>query len=354
MHREVSYVAKLIIVVALMVCAPATSLAGDFYKGKTLRFIVGASPGGGYDTYTRLVARYIGKYIPGKPTTLVQNMTGAGMLIAANYVYRRARPDGLSLGIFNNSLIVQKAIGDPKIKINFGKMGWVGAPSVGIPVCMVMGFTGLRTLEDVLKYKKPLKVGATRAGSSGHDIPLILNKVLGTNFKVITGYRGTAPTRVALQRHELEAFCSQWESMRVTARSMLDAKGGEKLIPFIVHSRGTDPETKNLPLFREAIKGKKNLAVYNAWTAQMDFQRPLSLPPGTPKDRLKILRKGFEAALKDPQLLAEAKKSKLIITYVSGVRVEKLVGQILSMSQEVRESLEFLIRKKKGGGRKRS
>ncbi len=335
--------------VFLAVSISTTALAEDFYKGKTIRFVVGAAPGGGYDTYTRLIARHIGKYIPGNPTTLVQNMTGAGMLIAANYTYRKAKPDGLTLGIFNNALIVQKGLGDPRIKIDFRKMGWVGTPSVGEPVCMVMGFTGLKTLEDVLNYKKPLKVGATRAGSTGHDVPIILNKVLGTNFKVITGYTGTATTRIALQSRELEAFCSQWESMRVTARAMLDAPGDDKLIPFIVHSRWQDPEIKDLPLFRDVIKGEKNLAIYNAWVAQMEFQRPLSVPPGTPKERLEILRRGLAAALKDPELLAEAKKAKLIITSVPGQKVEKLVDGVLSMPQDVRESLEFLVRKKKKG-----
>lgn len=348
MNAKVSFLLGLLIVsLAVSSGRPGSAYAEDFYKGKMIRFIVGASPGGGYDTYTRLISRYIGKYIPGNPATMVQNMPGAGFLIAANYLNRRAKPDGLILGIINNSLIMQKGLGDPKIKIDFRKIGYVGAPSVGIPVCMVMGFTGLRTLEDVLKYKKPLQVGATRAGSTGHDLPKILNKVLGTKFKVVTGYGGTAPVRVALQARELNAFCSNWESMRVTARSMLDAKGGDKLIPFIVHSRYPDPEIKDLPLFREAIKGKKNLAVYNAWTAQMEFQRPFMLPPGTPKERIGILRKAFKAALEDPKLLADAKKSKLIITYVSGEQIEKYVDDILSMPQHVIESLDFLVRKKK-------
>jgi hypothetical protein len=212
---------------------------------------------------------------------------------------------------------------------------------------MVMAFTGLKTLEDVLNYKKPLRVGATRAGSTGHDIPLILNKVLGTNFEIITGYGGTATTRIAMQTRELNALCSNWESMRVTARSMLDAKGDDNLIPFLIHSRQPDPEVKDLPLFREVIKGKKKLAIYNAWTSQMDFQRPVALPPGVPKDRIAILRKAYGKALKDPELLAQAKKSKFIITHVPGERVVELVDEILSMPPEIKKSLEFLVRKTK-------
>lgn len=325
---------------------PAVTMAEDFYQGKTLRMMVFGAPGGGYDTYTRMLARHFGRHIPGNPSTVVENMTGAGGLVLANYLYKRAEPDGLSVGTFNNSLIVQRALGDPRIRIDFEKFGWVGAPSVGAPVCMVMGSTGLKTLEDVLEYDKPLKVGATRAGSTGYDLPLIMNKTLGTNFEVVPGFSGTATTRVALQKGELQAFCSQWESMRVTARSMLDAPGDKKLIPFIINERAwDDPQVKNLPTFKEAIKDPKKYAIYESWAFQMDFQRAFSAPPGTPKGRIDILRDAFMKTLKDPELLKEAEKMDLVITPVPGEKVEKLVGQILDMPADVKESLSFLVRK---------
>ena len=334
------------LLVFLVLSTSAKAIAEDFYQGKTIRFIVGVAPGGGYDTYARAVARHISRHIPGNPATVVENMTGAGGLVAANYLYKQGKPDGLTMAMFNNSLVVQKGLGDPRIGIDFRKLGWIGAPSIGVPVCMVMGFTGLKTLDDVLKYKKPLKVGATRAGSTGYDLPLILNETLGTKFEVVSGFTGTATTRVALQKHELEAFCSQWESMRVTARSMLDAPGDDKLIPFIVSDRWEDPEVKNLPLFKDVIKDPKKYAIYRAWASQMDFQRPFSVPPGTPKDRIAILRKGLANVLKDPVLLQEAKKSKLVITAVSGEQTEKLVDEILSMPPDVKQSLAFLVRQK--------
>jgi tripartite-type tricarboxylate transporter receptor subunit TctC len=321
--------------------------AEDFYQGKTIRFIVGVAAGGGYDTYARAVARHISRHIPGNPATVVENMTGAGGLVAANYLYKQGKPDGLTMAMFNNSLVVQKGLGDPRIGIDFRKLGWIGAPSIGVPVCMVMGFTGLKTLDDVLKYKKPLKVGATRAGSTGYDLPLILNETLGTKFEVVSGFTGTATTRVALQKHELEAFCSQWESMRVTARSMLDAPGEDKLIPFVISERWEDPEVKDLPLFKDVIKDPKKYAIYRAWASQMDFQRPFSVPPGTPKGRIAILRKALADTLKDPELLKEANKAKLVITAVSGEKTQKLVDEILSMPPDVKQSLAFLVRKKR-------
>lgn len=322
-------------------------MADDFYNGKTIRFVVGSAPGGGYDTYTRLIARHIGRYIPGSPATVVENMDGAGGLIAANYLYKRAVPDGQTIAVFNNANIVQKALGDPRINIDFRKLDWIGAPSVGAPMCMIMGFTGLKTLDDVLKSTKPLKMGANRAGSTGHDLPLILNQALGTRFEVISGYSGTSKIRVALQSRELDGFCSQWESMRVTARAMLDAEGNNKLIPYVMSEKWEDPEVKSLPLFKDVIKDPNKFAIYKAWADQMDFQRPLSLPPGTPKERLEVLRKALADVLKDKTLLEEAKKAKLVITHVSGEKAAKLVDEILSMPEDAKKSLSFLVRTKK-------
>jgi tripartite-type tricarboxylate transporter receptor subunit TctC len=338
-------IAVLTVFLILGLCS--TAGASDFYQGKTLRLMVFGAPGGGYDTYTRMIARHISHYIPGNPSTVVENMTGAGGLVLANYLYKIAKPDGLTFGTFNNSLIVQKALGDPRIRVDFRKYGWIGAPSIGAPSCMVMGFTGLKTLDDVLKYAKPLKVGCTRAGSTGCDLPQIMNKTLGTKFDIISGYSGTSTTRVALQKRELQAFCSNWESMRVTARSMLNAPGDDKLIPFIISERWDDPEVKNIPTFKEAIKDPKKYAIYEGWAFQMEFQRAFALPPGTPKERLNILRGAFIETLKDPELLAEAKKAHLVITPVPGKKVDELVEKILNMPPEVKENLSFLVRKPK-------
>ena len=336
------------IVALLLAVVSKPTLAAEYYKGKKIRFIVGSAAGGGYDTYTRMIARNIGRYIPGKPTAVVENMAGAGGLIAANYIYKRAAPDGLTVAVFNNSNIVQKALGDPKINIDFQKLGWIGAPSVGAPMCMIMGFTGLKTLDNVLKSTKSLKMGANRAGTTGYDLPLILNETLGTKFDVISGFTGTAKIRVALQTHELEGFCSNWESMRVTARSMLDAKGDSRLIPFVISEKWEDPEVKDLPLFKNVIKDAKKFEIFRAWAGQMDFQRPLSFPPGTPTERLEILRKALAEVLQDKALLEEAKKSKLIVTYVSGERTAGLVKEILSMPADAKKSLAFLVRSQKG------
>ena len=324
--------------------AVSKALADDFYNGKTIHFVVGAPAGGGYDTYARAVARHLGKHLPGNPTSVVENMDGAGSLIAANYVYNKAEPDGLTIGVWISGQIIRQALGDRGPRFDGRKFGWIGAPSKGSPTCAIMGFTGMKTWDDVLHSKRPIRMGGVRAGTAYDDAPTILNNVAGTKFEVITGYKGTSPIRIAMQSREVEGACLGWESMRVSNRAMLDAKGDDRLIPFITHKRLEDPEVKDLPLFTEAIKGKDNLATYNTWAASYEFQRPFSLPPGAPPERLQTLRKAFAATLRDPALLAEAKKMKLDIDPVSGEDIDGYVKQIYSMSDKVERNLSFLVK----------
>ena len=194
MKRAIT-IAALIIGIGLMVnFAPSMAEADDFYAGKTIRFIVGAPAGGGYDTYTRSIARHLGKHIPGNPTMVIENMDGAGSLIAANYTYNKAAPDGLNIGVWISGQIIRGALGDHSIKFDGQKFGWIGAPSNGSPTCAIMGFTGLKTWDDVLHSKRPIKMGGVRAGTSYTDVPHILNKVAGTKFDVISGLRAPPPS----------------------------------------------------------------------------------------------------------------------------------------------------------------
>jgi tripartite-type tricarboxylate transporter receptor subunit TctC len=208
----------------------------------------------------------------------------------------------------------------------------------------MMGFSGLKTWDDVRNSTRTIKMGGVRAGTAYDDAPTILNNVAGTKFDVITGFPGTAPIRLALQKREVEGACLGWESMRVSNRAMLDAKGDDKLIPFLTHKKLEDPEVKDLPLFTDVIKGEDNLATYKTWAASYEFQRPFTVPPGTPKERLEILRKAFAATLSDPDFLAEAKKTKLDIEPVKGEEIDGYVKQIYSMSAKVKENLGFLVR----------
>jgi hypothetical protein len=186
-------------------------------------------------------------------------------------------------------------------------------------------------------------MGSTGPGSTYDDLPQILDRTLGTKFKVISGYEGTSTILVAMRRKEVDGGCWGWESARTTARPMLDAKGEEKLIPFLIHSREPDPEVKDLPLIPEVIKGEDNLSAYRTWAGTYEFQRPFTVPPGTPKERLQLLRKGFADTMKDTEFIAEAEKSKLETTYVSGEEIEKYVSEIMSITPKAKELLGFLM-----------
>jgi tripartite-type tricarboxylate transporter receptor subunit TctC len=343
--KTIFYHLTIVLGLVLTAISPTTGDAEDFYAGKTIRFVVGYAPGGGYDTYTRAVARYFGRFVPGDPSTVVENMDGAGSLLSANHLYSKADPDGLTIGVWNGGMVMQQALGAKAVLFDARKFGFIGAPSKGLPVCAIMGFTGLRTLDDVMHSKEKIRVGATRPGAGTDDIPKLMNKLMGAKFLVISGYKGTAPIRVAMQRREVDGACWTWDSMRVTARAMLDATGDDKLIPYIVHGKSEDAEVKDLPQFTEVIKGKENLAAFKAYLLQYEFQRPFTLPPNTPKERLQVLRKAFKETLHDQEFLAEAKKSKILIEYVSGEESEKYVDEILSIPSGAKEKLQFLARR---------
>jgi tripartite-type tricarboxylate transporter receptor subunit TctC len=336
MNKKFLCLVKLVIGLPFLV-GPQPAALGDQL------FIVGLPPGGGYDTYTRAVARHIGRHIPGNPVTIVQNMVGAASLNAAHYIYNKANPDGLTVGIWNSGLVLRQALGDRSVKFEADQFGWIGAPSKGYLTCAIMGFTGLKTRKDVLNSKKPIKMGGSRPGQPSFDLPRILNLTLGTKFDLVSGYEGTSRIRIAMQIREVDGACWGWESMRTTARSMLDASGDDKLIPFITHGLTGDPEVKDLPRLTEVVRGEENRAILNAWLRQYDFQRPLMLPPGTPKEQLGILRKAFKATLEDPEFLAEARRSNLVIDYVSGEDIEKFVDQILAISPKTKAKLQFLL-----------
>ncbi len=349
MKRRTKRWLPFVILIALIFLAgsPGRSTGDEFYKGKTIRFVVGFAAGGGYDLAARVVGRHMGKHIPGNPAIVVENMTGAGSLIAANYTFK-ADPDGLMVGIWNSAFVLRQALGDKAVRFDARKLGWIGSPTKGTPYCAIMGYTGLKTFEDVKNAKQEIRFGATRAGSTYDDVPKILAKTVGTKIKVVTGYEGTGTILVAMKSKEIHGGCWTWESARTTARAMLDAKGDDKLIPFLIHRRWDEPEVKNIPELLEVIKDEDDRSMYKAWIGSYEFQRPFSVPPKVSKERLQILRKAYAETLKDPDFLAEAKKSKFAVSYTSGEQIEKYVDDILDITPKAKEGLMFLVRKSKG------
>jgi tripartite-type tricarboxylate transporter receptor subunit TctC len=346
MTRKTLLSTALFLTLTLFYSPWSLAFADDFYKDKTIRFIVGFAAGGGYDAYTRTVARYISRHIPGNPSTVVENMDGAGSVIATNYMYNKAPKDGLTVGIWNSHNVFNQMMGDPSIRMDGRKVGWIGSPSIDSVACAIMGFAGPKTYAEIQKSNKPIRMGGTRAGNTT-QLPAMLNQWAGGKFEVIPGYTGTSKIRLAMRSKEVDGACWTWDSMRSTARSMLDAKGDEKMIPFIINGKWEDPEVKNITQFKEVIKDKDDLNAFNTWNNANDFARPFSLPPGSPPEALSILRNAFKATMEDKDYIKDATKSKLVVDFVPGTQIERYVGQIYSVSPEVQKKLEFLVRKPK-------
>jgi tripartite-type tricarboxylate transporter receptor subunit TctC len=323
--------------------AEADAAAEDLFKGKTIRLLIGYSAGGGYDTYGRAIARHFGKHIPGNPEIVVDQMTGAGSLIAANYLYNQAKPDGLTMGLWNSGHIFQEALhGNPGILFSGERFGYLGAPSNGNPVCAIMAKTGLKTLADV-QGASGLKFGATgAAGSALADVPKILNKWLGTDIKVVSGYKGSSKVRLAIQEHEVDGACWGWESMSVTGRAMLDATGDDEFIPFAVTFAADDPELKGLPVIGDEIKDPAHKALLKVWATGYEFQRPYTLPPGTSEEIMGILSTAYAATMADPAFLADANQAKLYLLPRTRAETEGWVAEMLRMSSDTRAELQFL------------
>jgi tripartite-type tricarboxylate transporter receptor subunit TctC len=315
----------------LLPVAPA-SAQESFYKGQTVRIIVGASAGGGYDTYSRTIARHIGKHIPGNPTFVVENMPGAGFLISANYMYKVAKPDGLTIGHFIGGLFLQQLLGKPGIEFDAAKFEYIGVPTQDNYVIGVSKKTGISTIDNWLKSKTVVKLGGVGAGSATDDIPKVLMPTIGLPAQLVSGYKGTADVRLAYNNGEVQGVCNSWQSFTATWPNELKSD----MAIVLQTTAKSHPELTKVPLAISYAKTDeaKNLIrslVHSVGPAA----RPYLLPPGTPKDRLMTLRGAFMATMKDPEFLADAKKAKLDINPLDGEELEQNVHEVFKLDKSL-------------------
>jgi tripartite-type tricarboxylate transporter receptor subunit TctC len=333
-----------IFVSASLVTSPLAASVEEFYKGKTIQFIVGGSAGGGYDTYTRLIARHFPQYVPGKPSTVVQNMPGAAMLIAANYVFNSAPRDGTVIGHWSGPLILQHLMGNPAVQFEGRKFGWLGMPTADSLVCITTDRSGIKTAEEWRNAKTRVKLGAIGPGTSGTDDTKLLAAATGFPLQLIEGYKGTADIRVAAETGEVDGTCSfGWQSAKVTWANALKARQVHVVLQTMLESH---PELKGVPLAVEYAKtdeGKKLLRIASEIYGK---QRLYSLPPQVPAERVRVLQKAFSDTLKDPQLLAEAEKAKLEIDPVDGPGIEKMVSGLYEIEPAIVNRVKQLLESK--------
>ncbi len=326
---------------AVVIASPPVASAQDFYQGKTVRFIVGFAAGGGFDTYTRAIARHFGKHLPGKPNTVVENMTGAGSLIAANHIFNRADPDGLTVGNWIGPLVLQNALGNPAAQFDGRKFGYLGVPVADSGVCALTKASGITSADQWLAAKTPVKLGGTAPGSTTDDVPKIVSEAINLPIRMISGFKGTADIRLAADGGEIDGGCWAWQSIKPTWATGL-AKGDVSIV--LQSSLESHPELKNVPLAVNYAKdddAKDLLEVVDGPYGRL--ARPYTVPPGLPKDRLALLQKAFMDTMKDPEFLADAAKAKLEIDPLDGPTAAKRFARIYELKPALKERLKGIV-----------
>lgn len=301
----------------------AASTDDGFYKGKTVRLIVAFSAGGGYDTYSRTIARHLGKHIPGNPTVVVDNMTGAGGIIHANYMFKQAKPDGLTIGNNSGGLFLQQVMGAKGIEFDGKKFEYLGAPAVDHLTCAISKASGITSLDKWIASKEPVRFGGVGPGGFASDLPRVLQAALGLPVRVIDGYKGTSDIRLATESGELAGSCLSWDSYKTTWRKAIES--GEVNIVIQAMPK-KHPELANVPLAMDYAKTDEAKRLIKHGAHDLAYSaRPYFLAPDTPKARVQVMRKAFAEVLKDTELLTEAKKANFSIDYVSGEELEGIV-----------------------------
>jgi tripartite-type tricarboxylate transporter receptor subunit TctC len=329
-----------ILLAMLAVAAPAhAQTPAEFYKGKQVSLYIGFSPGGTYDLYGRVVARHIGKHIPGNPTVVPRNMEGAGSIRLTNFMATQAPKDGTALATIGRGGAFGPLFGMKGAQFDAEKLFWVGSANDEVSLCASWHLSAVKTFDDV--RQRELVIAATGPGDESQTVPKLLNAVLGAKFKVIGGYPGSNEMTISIERGETQGRCAfSWASMKSVHRQWLD----EKKINILVQlSYQKHPELPDVPLAGDLAKTEEEKQMVNLLAARQVMGRPFFSTPDLPTDRAAALRKAFLDTLADPEFLAEAEKLKLEITPVSGERVQGIVRDIYATPRNVVEkAAEFV------------
>lgn len=290
----------------------------NFYSGRTLSLVVSFNAGGGADAYARLMARHLGRHIAGAPTVVVKNMPGAGGLLAANYLYNIAPKDGSEIGMFPGNIASLPLMRPAQVKFDVSMFPWIGSPATEIMLCVASPASSIKGFSDVLA--RDMVVGT--AGTATHDTPAVLNGVLGTKFKLVSGYKGSSGLRLATERGEVEGFCGAGYD------SLKSAVDGGKLTVLVQLSSQKTPELPAVPTVFEFARNDEQRQVLALIFIWGDIARPIAAPPGIPEGRVALLRDAFEATVRDPAFRADAARASLSIEPVAGPRIAAMIADV--------------------------
>jgi tripartite-type tricarboxylate transporter receptor subunit TctC len=304
--------------------------AEEFFKGKQITLIIGYNPGGGYDIYSRLAAALLPKYIPGNPHIVPQNMPGVASAKAGDYLFNQAARDGLTIGVIGQQLALSQALGDANVKFDVNKFNWLGRFASGAEATAVWHTSPTKTLADAMK--REMTLAATSAGSASDSFPLLMNRLAGTKFKIIKGYRGTNGTGLAMQRGETEGAHTTIEHLLFKQPDWIRDKKATLLVQYTMSRHPKFPDVPAMSEFGRTPQDKQVLALF-AGTA--DIGRAMMAPPGIPADRLAVLRKAFDAMLADTAVKQEFERRNLEFEPMFGAELQKRVAAMLSAPPDV-------------------
>lgn len=305
----------------------------SFYKDKSMRILVAYPPGGGFDTYARLAARHWGRHIPGQPRFIVQNMPGAGGVVALNHLYSVGKPDGLTVGFSTGGNFAPFTAKRTGIEFRAPKFLYVGNFVQDVAVCFARHDAPFKSVEDVVSSKEPFFVGGTGPGSPSDDIPKVLNEVLGTPIKVISGYGGTGPMHMAIERGEIQGRCGfMYSGLKASAPHWIEKRFINIFLQMGMHKH---PELAEVRWIFDLPLKPDDKAALEVLFSQFGFARPLVLPPGTPPQRVQILRNSFMALMQDPEFRREADRANMELSPVSGEEIQKLVERVFAYPEAI-------------------
>jgi tripartite-type tricarboxylate transporter receptor subunit TctC len=322
--------------IGLLTALTAASAQQNFYAGKTIRIIVGTGSGGGYDGAARLTARYLGKYIPGNPSFVVENMPGASGIKATNYLYAAAAKDGTVIATVNNSMPVYQVIGQDGVRFKAEELNWIGSLLQTATTVSVWHTAGVKTVEDA--KRKEVIMGATGAAGTKAAYPALLNNTVGTKFKIVTGYEGGNTLRLAMERGEVQGDGSaRWSSWKSTKP---DWVRDNKIFAVVQIGLKKDNDLPNVPLLTELAQNDEHRKMFEFISQPIAMQQPFVGPPGIPADRLNLLRRGFDAMTKDPEFRKEVEQLDLELDPVTGEDIQKIVRSIVETPADIVQKVQ--------------
>jgi tripartite-type tricarboxylate transporter receptor subunit TctC len=314
----------------------------EFYRGRNVELYSGYSVGGAYDLYARVLARHMGRHIPGNPTIIPRNMEGAGSLRLANWLYNVGAKDGTVFATIGRGTGFDPLLGSKAAQFQADKFTWIGSANNEVSICVAWKGSGIVKFEDAVA--KELIVGGTGAAADTDQFPRILNGVLGTKFKIVSGYPGGNDITLAMERGEVKGRCGwSWSSVVATHKRWVE----DKTITVLVQlSLNKHPDLPDIPLVMEFAKTEEEKQIFRLIFARQVMGRPFLAPPGLPRDRAEALRRAFDETMKDPEFLADATRTQLEITPVAGEEVEKLVTELYQTPKPVADKAAEFIRSK--------